>query len=353
MHANSPSLPLSLSARRSGFTLIELLVVIAIIALLIGILIPALGAARKSAQGLISKANLRSLSQVHFLYHGENQDSWVNPFNRCADTTPCVWLDVYRADGFGPFRFQETRQEVNSEMYAFHWYSLVADSLNAGDYASEIQWDPQDFGPKERYEEIFYGENPRYLNLTVNEVIWDTSYVYSPTFWFNPTRYRDDARPAAPASNAVEAQFRRNRVADVKYPSAKVIMWQRFDTAQKRRTKYTGGNRQSFGNADGTEPLPPQWNNPGARPDVVTADGSVTEVDMGDLYGRIDVANGVSENQARPYTPTDTFDLGQGILSDYSMAEDGWETGRFNTPGPFPAFFWATRDGVRGRDLAR
>ncbi len=61
-------------AESAGFTLIELLVVISIIALLIGILLPALGAARETGRKIACASNVRQETLAVLAYASDNRD---------------------------------------------------------------------------------------------------------------------------------------------------------------------------------------------------------------------------------------------------------------------------------------
>ena len=74
--------------KQRGFTLIELLVVISIIALLIGILLPALSAARDTAQRMKNNSNVRSTLQAMTIFANDHDHEYPNTNIPNPDSNP-------------------------------------------------------------------------------------------------------------------------------------------------------------------------------------------------------------------------------------------------------------------------
>ncbi len=108
------------STKPKGFTLIELLVVISIIALLVGILLPALGAARKSAQSAACLSNLRQINIAIGAYTADNKD--FIPNLRQFDDPDSAPIDNF---GQGGPDDTDTNPSTDQAIKAW-WTSLLA-----------------------------------------------------------------------------------------------------------------------------------------------------------------------------------------------------------------------------------
>lgn len=80
---------------RAGFTLIELLVVIAIIALLIGVLLPALGKARDAARSVVCLSKMRDLGSATFAYMESGDGAFPRSQHSAGAYRQAAWEQLH------------------------------------------------------------------------------------------------------------------------------------------------------------------------------------------------------------------------------------------------------------------
>lgn len=83
-------------SRDSGFTLIELLVVISIIALLLSIMMPALGQVKQKGHAIVCQSNLKQIGLAFMLYASDYND-YAMP--ACDPITETYWWGQVQTDG--------------------------------------------------------------------------------------------------------------------------------------------------------------------------------------------------------------------------------------------------------------
>jgi prepilin-type N-terminal cleavage/methylation domain-containing protein len=236
---------------RLGFTLIELLVVIAIIALLISILLPALGEARRTARMARCLTNLKQQGVAANTYAAEFKDkipsfsAQVGKWN--ASSTPYGDLQSPSSDMDAAVkqmcdivRRRSDRLPSETPVIASLFPYLRYSHLVLQDYLSQQLPDPLVACPDDK-DRTAWGRDPRGYDAGLYTPNFGTGggdnwrHPYGSSYWVTLAAFDNNIRSQRAAFQNYNglliyggARFTGRKLSDVAFPSSKVYMFEQF-----------------------------------------------------------------------------------------------------------------------------
>ncbi len=328
-------------AKQSGyraFTLIELLVVIAIIALLIGILLPALSSARRSAQRVGCLANLQQFGAASATYTADFED-FIPAYSWRGGDNPSKFNDLRTGSGDDiQASMDQATDIVRRRTYLFDVDRLTEryphrrfTHLVLIDYMSINLPEPVTACPADRQRIIWQRDVEDRSNIPTGRG-WDNIadwWWFSSTYQAPPATWSKDIGRAGRGTMTVE-QYRadhnlfnglpadglgRRKVNQVSYPSMKVQMFEfhdRHSTQLGQFYAYEDSKSSLLFFDSSVRAIQTDETNPGFRPNRAFQDKPTT----------------------MRYRP---FDFETPVVGDSERLLNGW-------------FRW-TRGGLRGLDV--
>jgi prepilin-type N-terminal cleavage/methylation domain-containing protein len=239
---------------RRAFTLIELLVVIAIIALLVGILLPALSKARKSARSSICEANLRMFNTGFQNYTGDAKGTVASYSWQVNVLTPSDYLDNRIVPGDAVQA--HARQAVEIVRRLAHDPTIVQASAEDGrimdrNYTQLVLMDGGYYGDRNPEPACACSEDRELLQwqkLTPQQALatmpnWDEGATapfapYYSSYQIVPAAFQEEKGPGqvyhVPDDYRLyyrppDTVFKQRRIDAVTFPSQKVVWFDMFD----------------------------------------------------------------------------------------------------------------------------
>ncbi len=306
---------------RDGFTLIELLVVIAIIALLIGVLLPALGGAMSSARTLKCQANMRSMGTAAITYSGDFRDaipafSWKpgNYDTQYSDLrSPTTDIQSVRFQAVSIIRDFSGNQFIPASSGGNNWFAnLWFSHLVYYDYLSGNLEEPVAACPEDA-EQVERAETPT-ADYATNQLYRKFESTYESAISSYSNDIPDDFNSVITQHQSHYRSFTRGarflasrKFTQVTFPSSKAYMFDELDRHY----------------SDLPDTL---FFLPNARQPILFFDGSVS------------VQNTIDANQGfQPLNPT--------------KAEPTLIKVSTQSPETFPGYYRWTRGGLRGIDF--